>query len=292
MEYLIFDQLSSRLAGSSKESMETMNLLADLAINSGAGGFILGEHFDGQFWGMDALQTLVPLALKKRPEEFVLGTGSILRQFHDGAEALRRALAITNAFGGSWEFGIGNGIGGVAENQKFEVPKCRQLTQKSGIWNADEFGFVNNTASLVFRKDAFMPSTSEENWCYPGFIRPPSREALQMANEHSGTTSLALRCLWQDSETVLIQELESFIGKDRFSQIDGKLVESLVEDRHQSSISEWFDQFGIIVAPPADMEKFIQIEYGGGFDRIFICPAATNIDRYISCAKTLLKETK
>ena len=65
MEYLIFDQLSSRLAGSSKESMETMNLLADLAINSGAGGFILGEHFDGQFWGMDALQTLVPLALKK-----------------------------------------------------------------------------------------------------------------------------------------------------------------------------------------------------------------------------------
>lgn len=45
MEYLIFDQLSSRLAGSSKESMETMNLLADLAINSGAGGVYSGRAF-------------------------------------------------------------------------------------------------------------------------------------------------------------------------------------------------------------------------------------------------------
>lgn len=292
MKELLFDQLSSRLARSAKESREASDVLFDIASSCKVDGFIVGEHFDGQFWGMDALQTLVPLAVKGRPQGFTLGTGSILSRFHDGAEVIRRAAALMSAFDGEWEFGIGNGYGGVSENQNFSIPQSRQLARSEYGWETEKFGYPMDELELCFRKDSFSPPASEERWCYPGFIRPPSSEVIGIAQQRKVESSVALRCLWQDDTDILRQEIESLIGTKDWMQSGNNVFEGLISEKKTVYAEILFKKLGIIIAPPLVRRELIRKTYKDSFDRIFVCPVATNLERYFSCSKSLLKEGK
>ncbi|MBG9348212.1 hypothetical protein I4J41_13505 [Corynebacterium belfantii] len=145
---------------------------------------------------------------------------------------------------------------------------------------------------LCFRKDSFSPPASEERWCYPGFIRPPSSEVISIARQRKGESSVTLRCLWQDDTDILRQEIESLIGAKDWVQSGNNVFESVISGKKTIYAEILFKKLGIVIASPSVRREFVRKTYKDSFDRIFVCPVATSLERYFSCSKSLLKEGK